>query len=59
MLVWLNMGSSAKINQLYAERKEHGVLTEELQPLLQPAIRCADPRRNRFRVFYDIGSDDA
>jgi predicted lactoylglutathione lyase len=60
VLVWLNMGSSAEVDQLHAEWKERGVLiVEELRtaPYNLREFTAQDPDGNRFRVFYDIGSD--
>ena len=55
------MGSSAEVDQLYAEWKERGVLiVEELQtaPYNLREFTAQDPDGNRFRVFYDLGSAD-
>ena len=61
VLIWLNMGSAAEVDQLYAEWKERGVLiVEELQtaPYNLREFTAQDPDGNRFRVFYDMGSAD-
>ena len=60
VLVWLNMGASAEVDQLYAEWKERGVLiVEQLRtaPYNLREFTAQDPDGNRFRVFYDMGSD--
>ena len=62
VLVWLNMASSAEVDQLYAEWKERGVLiVEELRtaPYNLREFTAQDPDGNRFRVFYDMGSHGA
>ena len=54
------MGSSAEVDRLYAEWKERGVLiVEELRttPYNLREFTAQDPDGNRFRVFYDMGSD--
>ena len=60
VLVWLNMGSSAEVDQLYAEWKERGVtIAEELRtaPHNLREFTARDSDGNRFRVFYDMGKD--
>jgi predicted lactoylglutathione lyase len=59
VLVWLNLGSPAEVDQLYAEWKERDVLI--LAELRTSAYNlreftAQDPDGNRFRVFYDMGS---
>ena len=59
VLVWLNMGSPAEVDQLHAEWKERGVLiVEELRtaPYNLREFTAQDPDGNRFRVFYDMRS---
>ena len=59
VLIWLNMSSSAEVDELYAEWKERGVLiVEELQtaPHNLRQFAAQDPDGNKFRVFYDMGS---
>lgn len=59
VLVWLNMGSPAEVDQLYAEWKERGVLiVQELgtAPYNLREFTAQDPDGNRFRVFYDMGN---
>jgi predicted lactoylglutathione lyase len=59
VLVWLNMGSSAEVDQLYAEWKERGVpIVEDVRttPYNLREFTAQDPDGNRFRVFYDMGS---
>jgi predicted lactoylglutathione lyase len=58
VLVWLNMGSPAEVDQLHAEWKGRGVLiVEELRtaPHNLREFTAQDPDGNRFRVFYDMG----
>ena len=59
VLVWLNMASSAEVDQLYAEWKERGVLVvEELRttPYNLREFTAQDLDGNKLRVFYDVGS---
>ena len=61
VLIWLNMGSSAEVDQLYAEWKERGVLiVEELRttPYNLREFTAQDLDGNRIRVFYDLGKRD-
>jgi predicted lactoylglutathione lyase len=58
VLIWLNMASSAEVDQLHAEWQERGVqIVEELQttPYNLREFTAQDPDGNRFRVFYDLG----
>jgi len=60
VLVWLNMGSSAEVDQLYAEWKDRGVtIAAELRtaPHNLREFTAQDSDGNRFRVFYDMGKD--
>src|SRR5437867_5122566 len=59
VLIWLNMASSAEVDQLYAEWKERGVLVvEELRttPYNLREFTAQDLDGNKLRVFYDVGS---
>ena len=59
VLVWLNMGSPAEVDQLYAEWKERGVpIVAELRTTTYNLreFTARDPDGNRFRVFHDMGS---
>ena len=58
VLIWLNMSSSAEVDQLHAEWEERGVqIVEELRttPYNLREFTAQDPDGNRFRVFYDLG----
>jgi len=58
VLIWLNMASSAEVDQLYAEWKERGALiVEDLRtaPYNLREFTAQDPDGNRIRVFYDLG----
>jgi predicted lactoylglutathione lyase len=58
VLIWLNMASSAEVDQLYAEWKERGALiVEDLRtaPYNLREFTAQDPDGNRFRVFHDMG----
>ena len=61
VLIWLNMGSSAEVDQLHAEWKERGVrIVGELQT---PSYRlreftAQDLDGNRLRVFFDLGGTE-
>jgi predicted lactoylglutathione lyase len=58
VLIWLNMASSADVDQLYAEWKERGALiVEDLRtaPYNLREFIAQDPDGNRIRVFYDLG----
>lgn len=60
VLIWLNMASSAEVDQLHAEWQERGVrIVEELRttPYNLRELTAQDPDGNRFRVFYDMGRD--
>ena len=57
VLVWLNMGSSAEVDQLHSEWQERGaVLVEELRttPYNLREFTSQDSDGNRFRVFHDL-----
>lgn len=59
VLIWLNMASSAEVDQLHAEWKERGALiVEDLRtsPYNLREFTARDPDGNRLRVFYDMGS---
>jgi predicted lactoylglutathione lyase len=62
VLVWLNMASSAEVDQLHAEWKERGVrIVGELQTA-QYKLReftAQDLDGNRLRVFFDLGGSGA
>jgi predicted lactoylglutathione lyase len=58
VLIWLNMASSAEVDQLHAEWKERGALiVEDLRtaPYNLREFTAQDPDGNRIRVFYDLG----
>ena len=62
VLVWLNMASSAEVDQLHAEWHHRGVLiVEELRttPYNLREFTAQDPDGNRLRVFYDLGNAGA
>ena len=59
VLIWLNMASSAEVDQLYAEWKEREVLiVEDLRtaPYNLREFTAQDPDGNRIRVFHDLGT---
>ena len=56
--VWLNMASSAEVDQLHAEWKERGVrILDELQTASYRLreFTAEDLDGNRLRVFFDLG----
>jgi predicted lactoylglutathione lyase len=56
--IWLNMASSAEVDQLYAEWKDRGVrMAEELRttPYNLRQFIAQDLDGNALRVFYDLG----
>ena len=58
VLIWLNMASSAEVDQLHANWKERGVqIVDELQtaPYRLRQFTAQDPDGNRLRVFFDMG----
>jgi predicted lactoylglutathione lyase len=60
VLIWLNMASSAEVDQLYSEWKERGApIVEELRttPYNLREFTAQDPDGNRFRVFHDVGTN--
>jgi predicted lactoylglutathione lyase len=62
VLVWLNMASSAEVDQLHAEWKEQGVsIVKELQtaPHNLREFTAEDVDGNRLRVFFDLGGAGA
>jgi predicted lactoylglutathione lyase len=62
VLIWLNMASSAEVDQLYGEWKERGALiVEDLRtaPYNLREFTAQDPDGNRIRVFYDFGKQGA
>ena len=62
VLVWLNMASSAEVDQLHAEWKERGVLiVDDLRttPYNLREFTAQDMDGNRFRVFHDMGKQGA
>jgi len=59
VLVWLNMGSAAEVDELHAEWKARGALIVEAlrtAPYNLREFTAQDPDGNRFRVFYDLGT---
>jgi len=62
VLIWLNMASSAEVDQLHVEWTERGALiVEELRtaPYNLREFTAQDPDGNRIRVFYDLGKQGA
>ena len=62
VLVWLNMASSAEVDQLHTEWKERGALiVEDLRtaPYNLREFTAQDMDGNRFRVFHDMGKQSA
>jgi len=62
VLIWLNMASSAEVDQLHAEWTERGVrIVEDLRtaPYNLREFTAQDPDGNRIRVFYDLGGQGA
>ena len=60
VLIWLNMASSAEVDQLHAEWKEQGVrIVDELQtaPYRLREFTAQDVDGNRLRVFFDLGRE--
>jgi predicted lactoylglutathione lyase len=62
VLIWLNMTSSAEVDQLYEEWTTRGVVIVE--PLCTASYNlrqfiAQDIDGNRFRVFYDLGRSGA
>ena len=58
VLIWLNMASSAEVDQLHAEWKEQGVrIVNELQTASYRLreFTAQDLDGNRLRVFFDLG----
>ena len=58
VLIWLNMASSAEVDQLHAEWKERGALIVgdlRTSPYNLREFTAQDPDGNRLRVFYDMG----
>jgi predicted lactoylglutathione lyase len=57
VVVWLNLSSSAEVDQLYEEWRAGGVqVVDELRTWDLREFTMQDPDGNRFRVFYDLGS---
>ena len=62
IVIWLNMASSAEVDELYAEWKERGVrIVDELHttPYKLREFTAQDLDGNRLRVFFDLGSSGA
>jgi predicted lactoylglutathione lyase len=62
VLIWLNMASSAEVDQLHAEWKARGVdIVDELRtaPYKLREFTARDLDGNRLRVFFDLGGADA
>ena len=62
IVIWLNMASSAEVDELYAEWKERGVrIVDELHtaPHKLREFTAQDLDGNRVRVFFDLGSSRA
>jgi predicted lactoylglutathione lyase len=62
VLIWLNMASSAEVDQLHAEWKARGVdMVEELHtaPHRLREFTAQDLDGNRLRVFFDLGGAGA
>ena len=62
VVIWLNMASSAEVDELHAEWKEQGVrIVDELHtaPYKLREFTAQDLDGNRLRVFFDLGSSGA
>jgi predicted lactoylglutathione lyase len=62
VLIWLNMDSSAEVDQLHAEWKARGVdIVDELHtaPYKLREFTAQDLDGNRLRVFFDLGGAGA
>jgi predicted lactoylglutathione lyase len=62
VLIWLNMASSAEVDQLYSEWRERGVpIVDELRtaPYKLREFTAQDLDGNRLRVFFDLGGSGA
>jgi predicted lactoylglutathione lyase len=62
VVIWLNMASSAEVDELYAEWKERGVrIVDELHtaPHKLREFTAQDLDGNKLRVFFDVGSSGA
>ena len=62
VLIWLNMASTAEVDQLYAEWKERGVpIVDELHTAAYNLreFTAQDLDGNRLRVFFDLGGSGA
>jgi predicted lactoylglutathione lyase len=62
VVIWLNMASSAEVDELHAEWKEQGVrIVDELHtaPYKLREFTAQDVDGNRLRVFFDLGSSGA
>ncbi len=62
VVIWLNMASSAEVDELHAEWKERGVrIVGELHtaPYKLREFTAQDLDGNRLRVFFDLGSSRA
>jgi predicted lactoylglutathione lyase len=60
--IWLNMASSAEVDQLYVDWKRRGVpIVENLHtaPYKLREFTAQDLDGNRLRVFYDLGGSGA
>jgi predicted lactoylglutathione lyase len=61
VLIWLNMASSAEVDQLHAEWKQGGVsIVEELRttPYKLREFTAEDLDGNKLRVFFDLGGSE-
>ena len=59
VVIWLNMASSAEVDELYAEWKDRGVrIVDELHttPYKLREFTAQDIDGNKLRVFFDLGS---
>jgi predicted lactoylglutathione lyase len=59
VVIWLNMASSAEVDELHAEWKERGVrIVDELRtaPYKLREFTAEDLDGNKLRVFFDLGS---
>ena len=62
VLIWLNMASSAEVDQLHGEWKDRGVLIVDDLHTASYNLRefiAQDLDGNRLRVFFDLGGAGA
>jgi predicted lactoylglutathione lyase len=62
VLIWLNMASSAEVDQLHSQWKESGVrIVEKLEttPYKLRQFTAQDLDGNRLRVFFDLAGSGA